>query len=232
MKLNEVLFVCLIGVASISTNGGVHAEPADEQAQAAHAAEVQATEEGQEVEGFKLLVKMSKKKYAVGEPMTLDVTFKNVSRDRVHITTRGYDLTYKLEILRPDGTLAPLTPRGEVMRKGANMANGGSGREYKVGEKEEYEMQGATVYFDMTQIGDYQLRVSRSVPKRPENRKDAKDEEATLYSNIITVRIGAPKAKDDAMTTTETQEDAEATDDAPQDEAATDEAATDETAAP
>lgn len=47
--------------------------------------------------------------------------------------------------------------------------------------------------FDMTQPGEYSLRVSRQVPRRPENMKDQKDGEATLFSNTVTIRIAAPE---------------------------------------
>ena len=165
---------------------------------------------GEKLEGFQMSLKTKKKRYTLGEAVNLSVVDKNVDRQLVWLVQR-LKYTYKLEILRPDGTLAPLTPAGEENKKSDKSARAASGLS-KPGDKNGEELRSMNLYFDMTQIGDYQLRVSRSVPKRPENMKDEKDKETTLVSNVIVIRIEAPKAKDDA-----TQEDAEATDDAPQD---------------
>ena len=178
---------------------------------------------GEKLEGFQMSLKPEKKKYALGEAVHLTVTCKNVDRESAQLW-QDPEHTYKLEILRPDGALAPLTSAGEKEKKPSRFMVG-SFWTTKPGSKNEAQLRFMNLYFDMTQVGEYQLRVLRSVPKRPENMKDVKDKEATLYSNVIKIRMEAPKAKDDATTTAVIQEDAEATDDATQDEAATDETA-------
>jgi hypothetical protein len=47
---------------------------------------------------------------------------------------------------------------------------------------------GTTGIFDMTQIGEYRLRVSRKVPSIADPKK-----EVTIYSNMEKIRIEAPQ---------------------------------------
>lgn len=80
----------------------------------------EAAEEAGRAEGFKLSLKVEKKEYVLGEPVHLKVMFKNLDRDLhrkgLTIPVRS-GFTFRLEILRPDGTLAPLTAEGEKRKK-------------------------------------------------------------------------------------------------------------------
>ena len=176
-----------------------------------------ATEDGQpgeKAEGFKLSLKADAKNYEVNGLVRLSVKFTNIDREDAAVSGLGVT-EYKLEVLRPDGTLAPLTYDGKKASRPS--MDGGDTGPGSPGMVSRAELTGANLYFDMTQLGHYYLRVLKAVPARTDPSK-----KVTLISNVITIRIEAPKSEDAAMTTAATQED---DDDATQ-------AATDETAAP
>lgn len=205
MSMGKMLFVCAAAVLSFSAkvvkatelyqvdrNGNrvpLPAQPDDGQ-------------EGGKAEGFKLSLKAEKKEYVLGEQIDLKYVFKNLDRDlpseKGLVATPAlqqsvvFGFAFRLEIRRPDGTLAPVTPRGErlkkVLRRMPSFRTGPS----SPGTKEEGSFRAVNLYFDMKQIGEYQLRVSRPVFKRPENMQHENDREATLFSNVVKIRIAAP----------------------------------------
>lgn len=176
-------------------------------------------EVGEKAEGFKFPLKSKAKKYLMGENVTLSLKFTNIDREDAAVSPLS-SAEYKLEIVRPDGTLAPLTLVGVKTKDPVIRFSGGSSGPQSPGTLSEAGLY-PNLYFDMTQIGEYQVRALKEVPSRADPSK-----KVTLVSNVLKLRIEAPKAKDAAMTTTATQDDdAEATDD-------TTEAATDEAAAP
>ena len=144
---------------------------------------------GEEVEGFRLSLKSSKKTYARGELVELEGFLQNVGKEARWVSGYGF-LTYKFEIIRPDGTMAPLTPAGERERKVSKKFLSLNGAPLQPGQKRKYGkygMEPANAYFDMRQVGEYQVRASRQVLKRNGSG------EATIYSNVVKIRIEAAK---------------------------------------
>ena len=163
---------------------------------------------GTKAEGFKLSLQTEATKYEINQSVALTVKFTNIDREGTAVTGLK-PLEYKLEIQRPDGTLAPVTLDGEKAIHRAKMFVGGDTGPRSSGAYVEILLTRVDAYFDMRQIGQYQVRVLKEVPSRANPKK-----KVTFASNIVTFSIEMPKSEDDTMTTTATQ------------------AATDETAAP
>lgn len=190
MKAYRTVSACAMAVALLPFTAST-VKAADPIQPSKAAAQTMKEAWGEEVEGFKLSLKPERKIYGVGEDINLDVVFKNVDRDGVDIWGRGIALTYKLEIVCPDASMAPLTPKGEEERKGAIESLGGHGGIMYLGQNHEFSLRSVNTSFAMTQIGEYQLRVSRLVPKRGFDGPSLSDptRNATLFSNTVTIHI-------------------------------------------
>jgi hypothetical protein len=147
----------------------------------------QPVREGAVTEGFRLSINTRKNRYMLGEPIDLTVRFRNVNREDVVVHTEGFTLGYALEVIRPDGTQAPLTELGKRMLAGARRRPRTGSATMTRHTRVDFEM-GTTGIFDMTQIGEYRLRVSRKVPSIADPKK-----EVTIYSNMEKIRIEAPQ---------------------------------------
>ena len=194
MKFGKMMGLCVVlGMTLLSMSCAVAVQEARsvDQTNAKAHAKAEEVEEGGEAAGFKLSIKPEKKKYEIGDPVSLNVTFKDVSRENVKIIDYGIDLTYALEVIRPDGTLAPLTEKGKHARKMSHRYGSWGGGSRNPGDKQDILM-AASAYFDMSQIGKYSLQVSREVPSLKDPKKMV-----TLYSNVVKITIAAPKAADD-----------------------------------
>jgi hypothetical protein len=138
---------------------------------------------GGKVEGFKLSLKVDKAKYSTGAPVSLTITFKNLERDGVE-TPIVHGAWYKLEVLRPDGTIASLTDAGKKAKESAGLFPDARGGPASPGVKIEEKYNLVHRDFDMTQTGEYSLRVSVQVPS-----VDDPEKKVTLHSNMIKIQI-------------------------------------------
>jgi hypothetical protein len=145
-------------------------------------------EAGSDVEGFRMSLKASKAAYASGEAINLEVVFKNISRESVWLVDSSLAFAYKLEVLRPDGKIAPLTAEGQKTRESRGRRRSFSGGLVNPGSKHEFPYTGVQTVFEMSKPGEYQLRVSREVPSIEDPKK-----QVTLYSNVVKIRIEAPQ---------------------------------------
>jgi hypothetical protein len=156
---------------------------------------------GRKVKGFILFLRADKNEYAIGEPILLEGMLQNVGESTAQESSDSYGQTYKLSVTRPDGTAAPLTAWAEKAEK--NIARRGDihGGDMSPGDKISFSLPGVTAWFDMTQAGEYQLRVSRTAATLKDASKprvlfpfisiEDKDdyERVTITSNVVTLTV-------------------------------------------
>lgn len=142
---------------------------------------------GKRTEGFNLFLKTDKSKYSIGELIDIELKFQNLERNQAGLTIGG-KRWYKLEILRPNGSLAPLTKIGEAVSKDSEMTPSFRGGPNSPGTTVGAHYRTAHLDFDLTQLGEYQLRVACQVPSIADPKKMV-----TIYSNVVKITFEAPK---------------------------------------
>ena len=138
---------------------------------------------GVDSEGFRLVLKADGSLYSLNQAVNLRLKFSSVSREGIIV---GYEpgLTFKLVVQRPDGTVAPLTTRGKQRDWIAHTFGSGRGGATAPGSLWEEGFHAVNYDFDMTQIGEYSLQVSREVPSIADPEKQVR-----IYSNVVNVTI-------------------------------------------
>ncbi len=137
-------------------------------------------------EGLRLTLQADGNLYSLNQQVNLRVKLTNVSRGALAIW-RESGLTYKLVVQRPDGSVAPLTPRGKQGDWIAHTFSGGGSNLLTPGSQSEQSLRAVNYDFDMTQIGEYSLQVSREVPSVADPEQPVR-----IYSNVVNVTVLSP----------------------------------------
>ena len=191
VKNSMATLLLLVGAKSVGAQqtqvGRVEGVLSPQALRAANEALQQAEIDATGPEGYNLTLKADASQYSLNQAVNLRLEFANVSRE---ITEIGYvpGLTFKLVVQRPDGTVAPLTLRGKqrdwiahtfISPRGGGVSRGGA--------PWQESFQAVNYDFDMTQIGEYSLQVSREVPSIADPEKQVR-----IYSNVVNVTILSP----------------------------------------
>lgn len=176
------------------------AQAVEDVSETANAQKQEAKHWGQKVEGFRLSLRTDKEQYKLGEAIVSRIELKNMtSQDRLMGEYSGFGLTYKLNVIRPDGSVATLTSKGEKTKKEKKdiqrRSLGSLTYLIPVGKSRAFSLDGTNTYFDMMQPGEYLLQVSRQLPslEEPENAKKS----VPIYSNVVKITIAAVQEDDE-----------------------------------
>lgn len=142
-------------------------------------------------DGLRLSITVPRSTYAPSDLVGLSVVLEKIGGSPIHLKGRSIPLVYRLNVLRPDGTTAPLSSKGEKAKSSLFLTGGNYGSTWTTGTFLEFGMS-ASDNFDMTQPGEYSLQVSREVPSLKDPKKMV-----TLSSNVVKITIAAPQADDE-----------------------------------
>jgi len=116
---------------------------------------------GKPVGGQAISIAAERTVYAPGAPVLLTVVFKNVGQQDVRIIERNLLATYRIRVLLPSGTGAPLTLFGKT--RYANCSDGSASVSFlKPGEQERARF-AISRLFDLSLAGKYTVFVQRHV---------------------------------------------------------------------